>query len=372
MGQPLRILLVDDEPSRHALALDATDSEVTVRHPLDLRAEDLNLVDLVCVDEYLGDEWTAHVRLRSEGLVAMESLDGMSVAAALSGRVRLGVDERDYYAVAMYTADLAKLSGALPEPHREPLTASQHDLEWVFDFRSGTLSLLPRLIEVAAAARSARDVASNAIAIECVRWLQLPDREWADTSRAQVDDCRPPWHELSEDTDGRSYLRWLAQRILPYPTFLLDASYSANLLGITSESFEALCQSKAFQADQPLYTGPMSDAFLGVRWWRAALQQLLVDANTSQWETAAERCAALCANTGVGLQPLSAGQPVVAYDEHGNITTVDAEASESVRIQVDGWPVFADDPWASLSAVRQNERLKRLVAHDDRTRIETE
>lgn len=372
MGEPLRILLIDDEPSRHALALEATDSLVTVRHPLDLLADDLDSVDLVCVDEYLGDEWTAHVQRRSEGFVAMENLDGLSVAAALSGRVRLGTDTRHYYAVAMYTADLAKLSGALPEPHREPLTAAQHDLEWVFDFRSGTLALLPRLTEVAAAARSARDAASNVTATERMRWLQLPNKEWADTSRAQVDDCRPPWHELSESTGGRSYLRWLAQRILPYPTFLLNASYAANLLGVTTDSFGALCQTPAFQADQPQYIGPMSDAFLGTRWWRAALQQLLIDADTTQWDTAAERCAALREHTSLDLQPLSAEQPVVAYDEHGNVTTIDADASESVRIQVDGWPVFADDPWALLSAVRDNERLKRLVAHDDRTRIEAE
>ncbi|MFI8524883.1 hypothetical protein ACIGB8_10570 [Promicromonospora sukumoe] len=375
MDHPERphILIVDDMPERHTLAVEAAGVQgenVVVRHPLDLEEEDLFDVDLVCVDEYLGDEWASVVRDRADGLVALRNEDGLAVAAALRSRARLNDDEgRPGFGVALLTAALADLAAGLPEPHQEPLTAAQHDLEWVFRFNEGASTNLPRMIELARAARSLINGPAKFGDDSGAGWLELPESDWESTAAAQIDDCRPPAHDLSFSTRGRSYLRWMTQRILPYPTFLLDALYASNLLGISRDSFVELADSESLSRLGAQYVGPLSDTFAGPRWWRAGLQQFLLDCGSSQWEPTPVRAEAVRNYTGLDLTSLESQQAVITYSYGGFVTSSDASAEDAVRIQIDGWPVYADDPWALLSDVGEDVDLRRLVAFDDRARL---
>lgn len=57
----LRVLLVDDEPQRlrGLRSLFSEQVEFIIRDPFEVETEDLLNIDLVSVDEFLGDEWLA-------------------------------------------------------------------------------------------------------------------------------------------------------------------------------------------------------------------------------------------------------------------------------------------------------------------------
>lgn len=364
-----RVLILDDNPGRHSLLPPSTDTIFIIRHPLDLDTSDLAGIDLVCVDEYLGDEWALEVNNLVGGLPTLMNNDGLAVAAALRSRARLATqDGESGFAVALFTAELDKLAQGTPRSRQEPLTASLHDLEWVFRFEDGPAPLGNRISELAAASRS---VANIDVATSGDAWLGLRAQTWADLARAQIDDCRPPEHALARSTSGRSYLRWLAQRILPYPAFLLDDAYAASLLGIDIESFRSSAIQGLLAKYEAQYRGALADSFLGVRWWRAALQHLLQDIGSSQWATSEEKAQSLAITADTKVVALIAENPVITYDAIGEVSQIGAEAEKSVRVQMDGWPVYADEAWAGLDEARSDPALRSLVAHDDLHRLES-
>jgi hypothetical protein len=364
-----RVLILDDTPGRHTLLPTSGDTVFTIRHPLDLDAADLIGIDLVCVDEYLGDEWALEVNNLVGGLPTLMNNDGLAVAAALRSRARLAAqDGESGFAVALFTAELDKLAQGTPRSRQEPLTASLHDLEWVFRFEDGPAPLGDRISELAAATRS---LASIDVATSGDAWLGLRSQPWADLARAQVDDCRPPEHALARSTSGRSYLRWLAQRILPYPAFLLDDAYAASLLGIDVDSFRSPAIQEFLAQYEAQYRGALASSFLGIRWWRAALQHLLQGIGSSQWDTSEEKARSLALAADATVVPLRADNPVITYDVIGEVAQIGAEAEKSVRVQMDGWPVYADEAWAGLDDARADPALRSLVAHDDLGRLES-
>lgn len=368
----VRILLVDDKPDRlKGLRQSLKDTaDVVIRHPLDVTSQDLQGVDLVSVDEYLGDDWE-HTMATEPYLsrTSTRNLDGIAVAASFRSQIRRTVHVSTgvpNFAVSLHTAELAILGEDLPSHNRESLTAAQHDLDWVFEFNAAGLG--SRFVQLALAVRSAGLAASAFRDDSGAGWLALPDENWNSTALEQIEVCRPPAHALAENTQGRSYLRWLAQRILPYPTFLLDEPHSANLLGIALSSFEKLNDWAETQSRAISFAGPLN-AFLGRRWWRAGWQQLLADAGVSSWDSAEVRAAAIGELTGLPVVSLSNSQPVVVYDADGAVVSIDVDANDAVRLQADGWPVYADDPWGELDDVRNDDRLNRLVSIVDRPRL---
>jgi hypothetical protein len=271
------------------------------------------------------------------------------------------------FAVTLHTGEIEALAGSLPARTREALVAAQHDLEWVFEF--GADNFATRLVELARAVQSIGDEVDSLGVDSGASWLAVPDLSWAETAIAQIEDCRPPAHALARDTLGKSFVRWLAHRILPYPTFLLNDEHAANLLGIQMSSLFALAESDVLRDRAALYSGPL-DGFLGRRWWRAALQQLLVDAECNQWDPPELKAEALAELTGVQLDGLTSDQPVVIYSPQGYVLDIDAPAETSLRIQPDGWPAYADDPWASVVDVTEDSDFRTLVAQIDRRRLE--
>lgn len=362
----VKILLIDDEPERHKGLREALrgKAQIVLRHPSEVEESDLHGMDLVSVDEYLGSEWAATVQLVGlQSGIALRNEDGLSVAAAFRSQARMSGNS---FAVSLHTGDLDRLAAGLPDQTKEPLTAAQHDLDWVFRF--GTDGFGPRLVQLAHAVRSATAAAGSIQSDFGTSWLCLPDTAWAVTARDQIEDCRPPAHGLADNTKGRSYLRWLAQRILPYPTFLLDRFHCANLLGITSASFESLERHEMAIDGQTSYAGPLQ-AFAGNRWWRAAWQQILLDAGADPWDSSADKAAALSDRTGSTLVALEQDQPVVVYDSDGKLVTIDGDPRSAVRLQADGWPTYADDAWATVESIRTDPSLLRLVSNFDRSRI---
>lgn len=366
MSSMSRVLIVDDTPERHIL-LPHGDVNFQVLHPLEVDDSSLVGVDLICVDEYLGSEWATEIQQRVGDLPALHNADGLAVAAALRSRARLADRSGELgFAVALFTAELDKLSENIPRARQEQLTASLHDLEWVFRFESGPAGFGSRVEELAYASRSITgiDVAAKGDA-----WLGLAQEPWADLARAQIDDCRPPQSSLARSTSGRSYLRWFAQRVLPYPTFLLDDVYAAHLLGLEAASFRAEPVQRLLEHHHARYGGPLGAKFLGTRWWRAALQHVLTEVGTSLWEEPSEKAEALSQAVGVELRALEATNPVVCYGSDGNIIATDAEASDCVRVQLDGWPLYADEVWVRLDVARTDPAVRALVAHDDLSRL---
>jgi hypothetical protein len=359
----VNILLVDDDPNRLRGLRTALQglASVALRTPEDVQSDDLETVDLISVDEFLGAEWSGVIDTTPS--LSLRNEDGLAVAAAFRSQARAS---KLNYAVSLHTGALEQLARGLPRRMQEPLTAYQHDLDWVFDFASENLS--GRLVQLAQAVRSATVHAGSLPRDFGSSWLQVPNSHWHDTAREQIEDCRPPAHALAENTHGRSYLRWLAQRILPFPTFLLSREYCANLLGITVESFDRLLGHPLVIQQEPQYRGPL-DAFLGPRYWRAAIQQLLVDCGVEQWDSPKSKVPALSDFYGATLEALTSEQPVVAYDLDAEVASIDLDASDAVRVQVDGWPLYADDAWAAIDDVKGDEYLSKLVAFSDRARI---
>lgn len=369
----LKVLLVDDQPGRlrGLETLFAEHADFVVRDPFSVEAEDLLDIDLVSVDEFLGDDWLAATDVGDQSSPAsIRNRDGLAVAASFRSQTRTAITGNpERTAVTLHTGALERIAEGLPKERREALTAAQHDLEWVFSWEAEDFG--HRLIALARAAQGAHQHEAQNSQDFGAGWLLLPDSGWSDTARAQIEDCRPPARALAQNTNGRSLVRWLAHRILPYPTFLLDQSHAANLLGITEESFARLAATSHAGQYEISYTGPLSD-FLGRRWWRAGLQQMLVDVDRYQWDSSADRAEALANAAGVDLAPLTHDQPVVAYDSSGRVLSIDADADKSVRLQADGWPVFADDPWALIDLASGDPDLRSLVAQSERHRLESD
>lgn len=361
----LRILLVDDDAQRHegVRAEISGVADLIVRDPSDVGWDDLENVDLVSVDEYLGAQWESE-RAESGDTLALANQDGLAVAAAFQSIRRANGAG---FGVTLHTAELERLGGDLPARFREPLTAMQHDLDWVLDFASSNFG--SRLVAIARASRSLARHAKELPLDSGWRWLNAPDAEWAELALEQIQDCRPPAHALVYYSGGHSYLRWLAQRILPYPTFLLDSEHSATLLGLELDSWRELAKSEVANRYKLEYAGPLRH-LLGPRWWRAGLLQLLVDAASSPWETADERVECLSRYTSIDLVPMKAENPVVGYDADGNVVHIGLDAGDAVRLLADGWPVYADDPWARVGDVLGSEALRHLLALSDRRRLE--
>ena len=366
-GQPA-VLLVDDEPERLTglrILLEQRGATTDAIDPVELEADQLDGVHLVSVDQFLGQRWDEYLNSSAvPSSLAAKPADGVAVAAALTSQLRAG---NQHVSVSLHTAEIDRLGAGLPRAQREPLLAASHDLDWVFRFdQSAGGALADRMTALADAVLSLPRQWQASTDDFGTSWLQLPnDRSWTGYAIQQVEDCRPPAHGLSANTSGRSFVRWLAQRILPYPSFLLDRQHAAVLLGIRAGSF-------APAAGDPLdacrYEGPLSE-FLGDRWWRAGLQDLMYEAETDETESPGDRAAALGMMLGRQFEPLAQRRPVTAYDSEGQALDGAVEHEEAVRLQPDGWPVFADDPWAARSDVSVDERLRALVVHSDRERL---
>jgi hypothetical protein len=254
----------------------------------------------------------------------------------------------------------------------EGAVSSRHDLEWVFE-KSGPLvadrTVASRIAELTIAIRSLPNDWDAVDVQPQLEWLQLPNQHWRETAIWQVEQCRPPWSALSEATNGRQWLRWFMQRILSYSTFLLDDLRAGALLGLTETGFLNLIAGESELASKVLstaYTGQLAN-FAGRRWWRAGVAAVAEELRIagSSYRSRDVGAQAVAAH-GAIIDILEFDEPVFTIDEEYFVVSKPVEITEAVRLQPDGWPAYADDPWLAVSSQSEETDLIKLIVFDDR------
>ncbi len=352
------ILIVDDDPdrARKSIGLEfvADDANVVVRHPQEISSGDLASCTVIAVDHYLED-WPE----RDLQGPAMNPRNGFAVAAVL--RSQLPVDQPGP-AIAILTAELSTLAGTLPLKAAEHLLAWQHDIEWVFP-KSSAVPL--RLIAMSRAVQKLRDVWSSSLELEDLAsgWLDLKDVDWRGVALDHVLQTRPPIHAVSAQTAGASILGWFLHRVLPYPTFLTNIFWTATRLGVAPSWLEAELQTDSGLSTRLSgcqYSGAFSE-FSAPHWWRAGLANMIAQLSDGQPFDRTALHTGVRRVTSVEPDFLTEEHPVLAVDPATMEPTRIVEVDRAIRISPDGWPLYADDAWASVADALDNPDIAEIV-----------
>jgi hypothetical protein len=373
MTDQVNILIVDDEEADGRALIRGLPSNVRgeFSQPGEVRAEDFDGLDLVLVDYDLG-RWA---RGGEELGPSRRPLNGLALASVLREHVEKAAGDRPV-AIALYSAQTEKISAGLADDVREHAIARLHNLEWVFDKRKtgAGMDLADRVAELGRAVRqlpvSWPDKAADSW--EPVRSLL----GWSDDGRAsaqrwqEVRDCRPPVRELAMASQGLALLRWLAHRVLPYPTFLSDDRAVARRLGLPVQRLR-----QALGTDNDLavalsdvrYRGALQD-YVGPRWWRAGVNSLAIEwaagPNGDGLHSHLERLA------GADLPRLHEIYPVPCINHQYEVMDEPVDAREGVRVAPEDWPAFAEPAWTRRDLARTRERLRTLVLPEDKDLLE--
>ncbi len=372
------VLLVDDDPQQEAFALALNAYGVEAKHvlPDDLTAEDLNHASLVLIDEFI-ENWTAREAVKDS--IGLFVRDGVALAAVL----RSALDGRGpspetaptprNTALVLRTGHLAVLAEGTPAFIRPMTVASRHDLEWVAEKAQVDTETLARFAALAVATKALPTEWGNPTDPTAqLQWLALGEQPWREDAIAQIELCRPPWTVLAATSAGRRWLSWFIQRILPFPTFLVDDRRAASYLGLKPSALDVLLggdSDAAAALKQAKYTGQLA-VFAGRRWWRAgiaAVKQLAL--KTAEGRGADDIARALGALHGTDLDALGLRHPVFQIDADYNVVDEPLEITEAVRLQPDGWPSYADDPWLATTSIDAEDSLAKLIVIDDRADV---
>jgi len=381
--KPMVVIVDDEDQSSFADSIQDQGVDAVSVGPNDLDRDLLAKATTVLLDQYL-DVWPQRERLKLP--LTLRVPDGLALAAVLRSHVEGSGDKsgptQAPVAFALRTGELDRLGGGLPRGAREHLLARQYNLEWVFGkAEEPTLDGPTPAARIAALARASSTLPTDWTARSHdpgLRWLGLPSSTWADDVKWQVEQCRPPQHVVAERTAGVAWLRWFLHRALPFPTFLLDRMHLSVAFGITVDSLERVIRSDsalATRLSEMMYRGPL-EKFLGDRWWRAGVSYL-VEELTEESETyggGRTHAIAGAASTihGSSLEEISVDDPVVGVRADYTTVLAPLSAAESVRLQPDDWPPYADDAWSAKSAVAGDDadpELRALVVSRDRWRI---
>jgi hypothetical protein len=380
---PVSVLIVDDEPDERAgeIAEDVTVSGEVIAdsvHPQRLSRGDIDNADLILVDYRLG-EWIEtrdadERETKAAALIADRPRDGLALAAVI--RSQLPRDEERIRGVALLSANLTDLVRNFARPATEHTAARFNSVEWAFDKTEiEGLPVLANRIRSFAAAVGTLNERWPAVEAETDReealtdLLALHDNPWTDIARRDIHAAQAPLNQYATATHGLSVLRWLAQRVLPYPTFLLDARRLAMACGIMPEVASDRDRLRALEGvfDGARYRGPLGD-FLGPRWWRAGVQHLVRE-SSGDTLPGPEVAAAVERQAGVGLPRLDPPGAVLGID--GELNVIGAVPRErAVRIRPDDWPPFAETGWLPEGLLEEHPGLIDLIDPVDRVRLE--
>ncbi len=374
-SRPL-VLVIDDRSDEERLRdqVWGADIEVWVEHPQDVTDLQLLQASLVLVD-YRLDNWPERDNASCLGL---RPPNGLALAAVFREQVQ--GDQTQAIAFAVHSAHLPDLSGGLPPEPRQHLIARAHNLEWVFaktTTRDESRDLAGQVASLASAVQRLpaswlADQPDGRWSIATSLLAVPPDAAWADEAIAGVQDCHPPVHELSERSHGLSFLRWLAQRILPYPCFLWDTHYLSARLRVTHDSLSQALASNTSLTEmlEPCAYKGILHGFLGPRWWRAGIEAFLwavTEGNPFEVEVLHSALQPLCRDQ---LRFSEQSQPVVCLDRDYRPLPEDVDIDDAVRIQPDDWPSYADQAWTTIALARDEPSLRALVLSEDRDRVQ--
>jgi len=250
--------------------------------------------------------------------------------------------------------------------NREHIIARHNNLEWVFQKNT---SHNERFLHLARAVVRLRQVWTGAVTkrrAACEKLLGLPNLDWSEAAREDVDACHPPIHDLAARSHGLPLLRWVLHRVLPYPCFLWSAERLAVRLRINTKQLAHLLKGRSRLAQalkQCRYDGILA-GFQGDRWWSAGVEHSL-------WELTAGRprdadlLAQLTGSTHASTEPELV---LCMHDDHTWLSEP-IPMSQAVRIQPDDWPPFAEQAWTTTELARVSATIKSLVVRSDIERL---
>lgn len=302
---PETVLFIDDDRTfaqAAAASLKERGFAATGIHPSEVEPAHVAAAELVVLDEYL-QEWE-----RPEGPATADPEDGLAVGIVLRS-------QKPSLSVVILTGDITRLADGVPVLFGEHHIAALRDVEWVFSKSD------PRSTErIATLAGAISRLPTSLESEELVAWLGVPSEPWHDEAIEHITRCRPPLAPRQTTTGPRQLMRWLLQRALPYPTFLLTDQRAALVMGVDVSALDEVAADAS--SANCVYDGPLAD-FLDRRWWRAGVEHLAEAMD----------------------EALSASGFVVPLGDE--LEELDpAPVSECVRIYPDGWPAFADQAWA--------------------------
>ena len=362
------VLIIDDDPAQESFALELSLHGVEAEHvfPGAVTAALLDDADIVVIDEYI-DEWPER-----EHLAASPSLyvrDGIALAAVLRAHLEnRGVNSEHVNAsrtaLILRTGKLEELALGLPRYLWPVVVSGRTDLEWVVEKQEVTAA---QIAAMAHATRALPRVWDPARPQPQTEWLGVPDGPWRDLALSQVEDCRPPWSTLALTSAGRVWLAWFLQRILPFPTFLIDDARAAAQLGLRPPALDVLLAGDGEIAQAlrtAAYKGELAN-LKGRRWWRAGISTLAEMFLDDGRPKPMDRAAKLEALHGSKLERLDLGYPVFVIDSNYE-TREPVDVTAAVRLQPDEWPSYADSPWLALDRIEDEPDLAKLIVIDDR------
>ena len=371
----LRVLIIDDDDMEAFVAL-LRSRGLSALHvtPDELEEAHLEDVQVVLVYEYL-NKWA-----RRESVVDAVGLyvrDGIALAAVLRSHLdnrgpaeNVAAAPKDT-SIVLRTGRLDVLAAGTPR-YMQPVTVSrQHDLEWAVRKEDEGTEAAIAAIEALASAVLTLPKQWNGIGTERLcDWLGLGAQAWKEAALEQIEECRPPWSVLAASSAGRKWIAWFLQRILPFPTFLIDDLRAAAYLGLSGPALDVLLENEGIVGEMlqsSLYVGELSK-FGGRRWWRAGLQQLKSEMIAfSSGRNADSIYLAVEKQSGIDLNSYRLGVnfPVFQIGEDYSVLDKPIEIDRAVRLQPDEWPSYADDPWLDSRRLEHSE-LAELVLGDDR------
>lgn len=374
MSEKPSILIIDDQTAEHTgikVYLEQSDhATVKVLSPQDVEVEDLLNAQLVLVDYHL-DTWQERDQLDA---LALKPSDGLALASVLRRHLH-DREQASPTAFALYTGKIEKLAHPFPPDYREHALASINNLEWVFqkakpDTQAMIASQILELADAVLALPESWPSGSE----------DQPMRQLADLLGIRFDDaenellledieaCLPPIHELSQWSHGLAVVRWLLQRVLPFPCFLWDTYRLAARFRIDHEALRtALETGKPLQEklDICTYKGILAN-FLGPRWWRSKVESFLWEAtggNSS--DVNAVRSAINEAAQEELTLSTPADHPVVCVNTYYQPLDRFYRMEESVRIRPDDWPSYADQAWTTIEMAKNEPKLRAIVIRED-------
>jgi hypothetical protein len=376
---PAEIVIVDDRPDPDAEALAQeleTDLGIRARAitPAQLTRAHVSGARLILVDQRL-DAWTDErdADQRSlpldKQLIADRPLTGLAIAAIVRSHL---ADEAEPAGIALLSSNLVDLVKDFSRSATEHAAARLHDLEWAFDKRGidGVPAISRRVVSLAAALPAVAQIgdADDPHAALGVA-LALPETDWAAVAAGDMHAAAPPIRQLAASTHGHSVVRWLSQRILPYPTFLIEEARVALALGIQPESFADHYDAIAPVLEPYRYRGPLAE-FSGPRWWRAGVRRLARD-HTAESRPSPELAAAIGTAAGAELAALQPPNAVLCVDAELRRDGGPIARERAVRVQVDDWPPFAETAWMSRDLLAAEPELWDMVDPSDRHLADT-
>lgn len=336
----------------------------------DVDETDLDQADLILIDFNLKD-WASKDRAPE---VTLRPADGLAVVEILRSYYRSTKSDRPV-ALAVLSGDLASLTHPFPPSRREHMVADLAKVDWAFQKGKSTKVLSSQLISLAEAVQQLpkswpRDSNSDKDKV-LHNLLAIPQADWNQVAAGDVSRCFPPIRELSTWSHGIAFLRWMLQRVLPYPAFLLDDAQVALRIGISIKSFcAAMENNRRFKRwlHPALYSGVLSQ-FRGRRWWKAGIDALLWELSQQKPFSKNDMGAAIMKIAPEAVL-LKQTNPVACVNIDYEVVKI-AEAAQCVRLRPDDWPLFADSAWAERKLVIADQSLLMAVEDfDERTELE--